>query len=271
MLPRTTRGFSLIELLVSAALILLMATLFIQATLAGEQGTVQAGVRVRAQFVAEEGLEATRSIRDGNFASLVNGTYGLSFGSGRWAFSGSSDTEDIFTRTVTITTIDATTKQASSTVSWPQGNGTSTVSLTTYLSNTDLLPAATTAGVLMPDISNAVLDSTAKHVQGITIQNTGSNSITLSKMKISWAPTGSGKLTQIWYGGTLVWSNAGPGSPATTQSSGATTTLSGVTLTPGAIGYMDFVFTNTMHSTAFTFVFAMSDNTQKTVTTATLP
>lgn len=265
----TNRGFSLIELIVSAALILLMATLFVQAVLAGEQGTVLAGQRVRAQFVAEEGLEAARNIRDGGFANLTMGTHGIAVVSGRWAFSGSSDTEDIFTRTVTIGTYDGVTKIATSTVTWGS-NPQHTVTLTTYLSNTDLLPAATTASLLMPDISNAALDSTAKHVQHITIQNTGSGSITLSKMKISWS-TGSGKLTQIYYAGSLVWSNSGPGSPSTTQSSGATTTLQSITLTPGAAGYLDFVFTAAMHNAAFTFTFAMSDNTQKTVTTPTLP
>jgi hypothetical protein len=56
--------------------------------------------------------------------------------SNQWNFSGTADTTDIFSRTVTIAAVDDDRKQVTSTVTWPQTpqrNGVVTV--TTYLTN----------------------------------------------------------------------------------------------------------------------------------------
>ncbi|MDO8517733.1 MAG: hypothetical protein Q7S26_00360 [bacterium] len=267
------QGFSLIEIIISSALVFVLATLFIKAVLAGEDGTVTAGSRVRAQLVAEEGLEATRNIRDANFANLVNGTWGISYGGSAWAFLGNSDTEGIFTRTVQIGTVDAVTKAATSTATWQESGGRiGVVVLATNLTNTTVLPAGNQAGVLLPVYSQAVIGgATSKELQYITLQNTGSSAITLTKLKTSWT-TGSSKMTQLYAGSTLVWSTAGPGSPLSQQSSGATTTIQSTTINPGDIIPLSrFVFTQNMHNNAFTIVFTMSDNSQKTIVTPLLP
>lgn len=110
----------------------------IGAIIYGRVSTVSAGDRGRAMLLAEEGIEAVRNIGASSYASLVSsgGTYGLAKVSNRWALSGTSDTTDIYTREITVTSIDANRKTLTSTVRWPQPGGTtSSVTLTTRLTN----------------------------------------------------------------------------------------------------------------------------------------
>lgn len=131
-----TKGFSLIEVLLSSFLFALLVTAFVGAYIYGQDSTSTAGRRARAAYIAQEGLEAVRSIRDSAFSNLVDGTYGLVISSNQWILSGSSDITDIFTRQVTISTVDANRKQVSCNVNWrqnPQRMGN--ISLVTYLTN----------------------------------------------------------------------------------------------------------------------------------------
>lgn len=130
------KGFSLVEVLLSVSIFGLLVVFLVGGLIYGQEGTALGGVRTRATFLAEEGLEASRNIRDSGFANLTNGTYGLSNSSSHWAFSGSSDTIDEFTRSITISSVDTSRKQIVSEVSWqqnPQRQGS--VQLTTYLTN----------------------------------------------------------------------------------------------------------------------------------------
>lgn len=114
------RGFSLVEVLLSIAVFLLLAMGLVSAILYGEESTALAGKQARAMLLAKEGLEAVRSIRDADFANLSAGTHGLATTGGAWTLSGSSDTEDIYTRSVTLTQVDANTFLAESQVTWDQ-------------------------------------------------------------------------------------------------------------------------------------------------------
>ena len=107
----TSRGFSLVEVLLAVSIFTLIVTGFAGAFLYGQESTVLAGNHVRATFIAEEGLEIIRNIRDASFTNLVDGTHGLAVSGNQWVLSGSSDITDIFTRQITISTIDADTKQ----------------------------------------------------------------------------------------------------------------------------------------------------------------
>ncbi|QQS15535.1 MAG: hypothetical protein IPK84_04170 [Candidatus Moraniibacteriota bacterium] len=114
------RGFSLVEVLLSGAVFSLLVTALVGVYLYGEESTALAGNRARAVFFAEEGLEAVRNIRDANFTNLSNGTYGLAVSGGQWNFSGSSDTNGIFTREVVISSAGMNRKDVEVTVSWQQ-------------------------------------------------------------------------------------------------------------------------------------------------------
>ena len=102
-----------------------------------------------AHFLANEGLEASRSISSRDYFNLANGSYGLSSSPGQWEFSGSSDTFGKFTRTIVISNVyrsvpgndivssggvlDIFTKRVESRVAWDFAPARSNeVSLKTY-------------------------------------------------------------------------------------------------------------------------------------------
>lgn len=143
-------GFSLVEVLLSGTILALILTAFVSAMIYGQESTMLAGNRNRAVFLAEEGLEAVRNIRDNAYANLVDGTYGLAVAGNIWTFSGSNDlTENFYTRQIAISTIDANRKQITSTVTWQQNpQRTGSVSVTSYLTNWQNL-LATSGGLLV--------------------------------------------------------------------------------------------------------------------------
>lgn len=129
-------GFLLIEVLLASALFMLVGGVFIASFLYGQESLVLAGDRSRASYIAEEGLEVVRNIRDADFANLVDGTYGLAISGNQWIFSGSSDTIGKFTRTIQITTAGSDRKDITSTVTWQQNaQRAGVVTMVTRLTN----------------------------------------------------------------------------------------------------------------------------------------
>lgn len=131
-------GFSVVEVLLAAGLLGLIVTAMIGALIIGQQSTAIAGARGRAVLFANEGVEAVRNIRDAAFSSMANGTYGLAVVGGQWAFLGTSDSTDIFTRQITIadSTVSASFKLVTATVTWSQtAQRTGSVAIVTELTN----------------------------------------------------------------------------------------------------------------------------------------
>ncbi len=91
---------------------------------------------IDALRTAQEGLEATRAIRDLGWSGLTTGSHGLSYAGNVWSFSGTSDTWDGISRTITVTDVSTDEKRIASTASWttPWGRSLS-VSLTTNVTN----------------------------------------------------------------------------------------------------------------------------------------
>lgn len=132
------KGSSLVEVILAVATFSLIAAALIGAIIYGQQSTAVAGARERASKIAEEGIEAVRNIRDSGYSNLpVDGTYGLVISGGVWTLTGSSDTTDIFLRTVTISTIDSKTRKLTVNVTWDQTEQrtNATLSLNTYLTD----------------------------------------------------------------------------------------------------------------------------------------
>ena len=111
-------GFFSVEALLAVAIFALLVTALVGAYLYGQESTVFSGNHARATMLAEEGLEAVRNIRDENFFNLTDGTHGLTISGNQWILSGSSDASGIFTRQISISSIDAERRQISSSVSW---------------------------------------------------------------------------------------------------------------------------------------------------------
>ncbi len=129
-------AFSLVEIILALAILALLAVALVGNFIYSQESAVVAGAKSRAAFLAEEGLEATRNIRDADFANLVDGNYGLATSGNQWIFSGSQDVTGVYTRQIQISTPSANRKQIISQVTWQQTpQRTGVVSLTTYLTN----------------------------------------------------------------------------------------------------------------------------------------
>ena len=131
-----TRGFLVVEVLLASSLLVIAITAFVGAIIYGQESTSVAGGITRASFLAQQGIEAVRNIRDESFGNLADGSYGLLVSNNQWILSGNSDSTDGYVRQINISTIDADRKQIASTITWQQttqraGN----VVLTTELTN----------------------------------------------------------------------------------------------------------------------------------------
>ena len=129
-------GFSLVEVLLSAAMLAFLVTALVGALIVGRESVATSGAQNRAIFLAEEGLEAARDVRKDAYANLTDGMHGVVMSTNKWVFSGNSDTTDIFTRVITVSAAGTNRKQVTSTVTWPQTvQRPGSVSVITYLSN----------------------------------------------------------------------------------------------------------------------------------------
>ena len=133
-------GQSLIELLVAMSIFIMVVSvvtfLILDVYLSDRVGREQ----TIATFLAQEGMEAARSIRDNNWGNLTNGEYGLSLLAGKWVFAGNE--EDIGDylgegkRKIIIEEINSNRKKITSEVIWKLTEARSgQVSLVSYLTN----------------------------------------------------------------------------------------------------------------------------------------
>jgi hypothetical protein len=95
---------------------------------------------IKANLLAEEGVEAARSIRDNGFSSLIAGSYGLSITDNHWIFQGFE--ENIGSqlnngkRVILIEDIDSDRKKITSSITWDfTQNRPEEIKLVSYLTN----------------------------------------------------------------------------------------------------------------------------------------
>lgn len=139
-------GFSLIEVILAGSIFIMLALILIGALIYGQEDSLKAGQRNRAVLLAEEGLEAVRSIRNSGFSNLTAGTYGLSTSTGQWKLTNDLDATNNFTRSLTVSDIDTHHKQIISKVVWNSLNGTeNNVSLVTQFTDWRSVLTATDA------------------------------------------------------------------------------------------------------------------------------
>lgn len=133
---KNKNGSSLVEAMLALSIFGFLVTTLIGAIVYSQDSIILSETRQRASFVAIEGIEAARNLRDGNFTLLADGAYGIRFGSGSWSFVPASTTEDIFKREIIVSTIGENEKQISSKVTWDQNlQRKGEIILTTRLSN----------------------------------------------------------------------------------------------------------------------------------------
>jgi prepilin-type N-terminal cleavage/methylation domain-containing protein len=255
---KSTSGFSLIEVLLAVALFGLILTGFVGAFIYGQQSTALAGARSRAVFLAEEGLEAVRNIRDEDFVNLIDGTYGLAISGNQWNFSGNSDTSDIFTREIEIATIDDDRKLVISKISWQQNlQRLGEISLQTYLTNWQAV-VSIAADNLNVDIFGVGLAKGNKNVTGITLENSGDTDITISQIIVSWtnAPN-KNKSKKIIIDSSTVWQGS--------ENSGEVLDIDDFTITAGVVAPLELRFSKKMKGAVLGVTLIMLDSSTQTI------
>jgi hypothetical protein len=95
---------------------------------------------IKANFLAEEGIEAAKSIRDNNFPNLIAGNHGLAISSSHWIFQGVEENIDSQLnngkRVILIEDVDSSRKKITSTVAWNfTENRPEEIKLISYLTN----------------------------------------------------------------------------------------------------------------------------------------
>lgn len=135
---KNIQGQSLIELLVALGIFVISLSAGFQLFFGGQSLSVDSANVGLASDYGQEAVDAVRTIQDRNWDELTDGSHGLVFQNNEWMFgsSSTSESEDIFTRTVTIGAIDANTKIATTTISWQTDPlRTQTVELVERLTN----------------------------------------------------------------------------------------------------------------------------------------
>ena len=205
-------GHSVIELLVAIAVFTIGVSSVIVLTLDALTISRRSIERTQAIMLAHEGLEAVRSIRDNDFLSLVNGTYGLTIENGKWIFKNSSDTTDVFTRSIDIRQpgISTNVKEITSTISWYiTPTQSKSIQFVQYFTNWKHLPL-TEIECFHVDLSGASIEqgSVNKIVRYIWISNPSCNhEINLYKVVITWDKP-STKLTKVRIDNNFLWQGA---------------------------------------------------------------
>lgn len=146
------KAFSTVEAMLALATFSLIITSLVGGLIYSREATAISGTRNRANFLAEEGLEAVRNMRDADFSLLTDGNHGLQVTGNQWSFNGSSELIDnFFTRQIQVSSVDTDKKQIISQIIYQQnGQRTGLVTLTTYLSNwAKSVPAVKKGGILV--------------------------------------------------------------------------------------------------------------------------
>lgn len=134
------KGQSLIELLIALGVFVVMVSAVGFLVLDSYISNLRAKQNARALFLAEEGLEAVRSIRDNDWEDLEPGSHGLVISGSNWVLFGESenlsDKLPEGQREIYIENIDQDRKKIISKVIWqiaPERENR--IELVTYLTN----------------------------------------------------------------------------------------------------------------------------------------
>ncbi len=153
------KGFGLLEIIIASAIVSVTIFSLSYVFLIASKLNAVSSDTVRANFLAEEGVEALRFLRDKSWSANLSGlsvgtTYYLSFVSATSAWSlgssGGAYIDNAFWRTITVANVgrdasfnilssggtnDPDTKKVNVQVAWLERGATTTITLSTYLTN----------------------------------------------------------------------------------------------------------------------------------------
>lgn len=147
------KSFSLIEIILAIAIFMILAVSGVSTILQSFTVNKLGEEQTNADLYAQEGLEAVRSIKNRSWSNLTASTQtkGLDTSGGSWAFSGTQDAKDKYTRQILLSqvnrdgsgnivesggTVDPDTLKVTSSVNWNfSGPRNDTISYSTYMTN----------------------------------------------------------------------------------------------------------------------------------------
>ncbi len=153
---KTRKGFGLVEIIIASSIVSVALISLVSVFVLSYRLTVRSGEIVRANFIAEEGIEAMHFLRDNGWTptlkNLTSGTnYYLSLNTttGVWSIGTTNPglLDNTFKRVITVQsvmrngsdnivssggTVDINTLKITATVTWGSGNS---IAVDTYLSN----------------------------------------------------------------------------------------------------------------------------------------
>ncbi len=148
------KGFGIIEVLIAASIIVAVLSALIAVNNIFISSSSSNIDKLQATFLAEEGIEAVKSIRDYGWATKIatltnNTTYYLVFTSGQWVATTTPQYVDGKLRSFTLDpayrngsdqlasscTLDVETKKVTVSVAWAQKGATTTKTVSTYITN----------------------------------------------------------------------------------------------------------------------------------------
>ncbi len=131
---------SLAELMVTLAVFVILISVTTSVVMQSYLSNRAGRETTLATQLAQEGIEATKSIKDEDFNNLVDGEHGLAVVSGKWTFSGTEDNlGDVLNqgnRKIIIDSVQSGVKKITSQVTWNLTPArTKQVKLVTYLAD----------------------------------------------------------------------------------------------------------------------------------------
>lgn len=260
------QGFALLEVLLASSVAVLM--IFGSLTTLLEYQRLSAGNTqdIVSQKLLKEGLQVIDSLGYNGLASYGPGTYGVNTSSAQWTLSPTPDMTGQYTRTITISTVNSSTYNAS--VSVNQANVLSSVA---NISSQVQVRDYDTAVSLCPTQSSQFGMNTSpvyltnnNDLTGITVTNSGSIScpLVITSITASWTPTTPANVqtSQVYINGGLVYN-------ASTVPNGNPIDITDTTVTTSASYQM--IFSNTIRNRTLTLQFTFSDGS--TFTSSTIP
>ncbi len=133
---RAREGSLLLEAMLGIAIFSFFLTAVGVSLLKGQEGSINAGDRVRGVLFAQKTLEASRSIRDGSFSSLTTGVHGINLGASTWAYAGTGTTTGNYRMKVSVSSLASGWMQLTGQATWKRGiNRAGTAALLTELTD----------------------------------------------------------------------------------------------------------------------------------------
>lgn len=128
-------GQSLIEVVIALAIATLVLVALANGVTTSIRNSRFAKDKSQATELAQDTLEAVRSIRDNNWLSLTAGTHGIQKSGVYWMLTDAATAEGAFTREIQIADGVQNTKTITVTISWSEGGAPQKVVLhsTLYL------------------------------------------------------------------------------------------------------------------------------------------